>query len=90
MKFECSICHKPGQEKVTTANCRPCHPAGESALHSHKDHGDCLVCHETHGWKTAATSCSTGACHPGEDESYHRANLEGFKGIRSHMSGLPR
>jgi hypothetical protein len=96
MRFECSICHLPGKPEVTSATCAPCHPTSESPLHAHRDHGDCLACHESHNWKVAYRErCSP--CHAtlGKDswESHYPGQAcspcHDFRGVLAHLKGLP-
>ncbi len=90
MQFECSICHKPGKPETSSASCGSCHPAGESTLHAHKDHGgNCLSCHRQHQWAVAAESCGESGCHEDKGPNYLQENREGFAGVGTLMSGLP-
>jgi hypothetical protein len=98
MQFECSVCHAMGGAKVASAKCGPCHPAGQSALHAHKDHGDCLSCHAPHQWAVAAAErCAP--CHGQIDskplaehypgKSCSASDCHDFRGVLSQMQGLP-
>ena len=89
MQFECSICHKPGKLEESTTTCATCHPAGASTLHADGNHGDCTQCHLPHGWKVAAASCGQSECHEGAGDDYLKEHLPAFRGVLSHMSGLP-
>ena len=99
MIFECSMCHRPPLQKVTAASCQPCHPTATSAMHAHKDHGDCLACHKPHQWKadTRHESCASAACHkPADLEKWgeHGSPQDSckgaqFKGVERLMNGLP-
>lgn len=95
MGFSCSVCHLPGAPKVDIASCGPCHPTLDSKLHAHKDHANCLDCHESHNWKiTSHASCTS--CHkPSEVAGWGDHRMEGqcevgagFAGIRANMWGL--
>ena len=88
MRFECSICHKPGGTSVTSATCAPCHPAGESTLHAHAAHRDCLGCHRPHDWSVPLVE-SCARCHEDRGEGYADEHAAAFRGVVSHMYGLP-
>jgi hypothetical protein len=91
MRFECSICHKPGAPRVAgdATSCAPCHPLGGSALHVANGHQSCVSCHEPHTWTVAAASCAASGCHEGTVAGYLEENLPAFGGVLSTMSGLP-
>jgi hypothetical protein len=98
MKFECSICHKPGSDRVGSGSCGPCHPVGGSALHANVQHADCVACHAPHDWKVAAAEKCTG-CHATIAQASWQAHHPGqgctttachdFRGVLSQLQGLP-
>jgi hypothetical protein len=98
MRFECSLCHKPGSTaKVASGDCATCHPTSASPLHAHASHADCLSCHKQHTWKVdLTTSCR--ACHEraGKDawESHYPGKActpecHDFRGVQATLLGLP-
>jgi hypothetical protein len=90
MQFECSICHVPGEAIPESPRCTPCHPVGESPMHAHPEHGDCLACHKAHDWTVPDPQTACLGCHEGDglvppDGSWK----DGFGGVRTQMMGLP-
>jgi hypothetical protein len=98
MRFECSLCHHPGQPEVTTASCDDCHPLGDSPMHTAKGHEDCFACHKPHQWSTMPTghdSCA--GCHKAREMRGWQSHVDGqecrhcraFKGVGATLLGLP-
>ncbi len=99
MRFECTMCHRPRMEEVTSTSCQPCHPTANSEMHKQRDHSDCLECHKPHQWKAAVDheSCASTDCHQESDiEAWSKEGTEHsickaplFKGVEALMNGLP-